>query len=143
MVSRNRVLHIQYIVYQSISRLNEEYIVFPSAANQNNVMQDFYKIANFPGVIEAIDCTHIKILVRSMKNRERFRNRKLFMSINVQVICDANLFIANLFARWPGSVHDSRIFNNSEIRAKFENNQFNGWLLGDNGYACKSYYTFY
>lgn len=48
-------------------------------------------------------------------------------------------YITCLF-RWPGSVHDSTIFDNSFIRAKFENNEFGKtFLLGDGGYPCRSY----
>lgn len=60
--------------------------------------------------------------------------------MNVQVICDADMYITNIVARWPGSTHDSHIFNNSVIKNKFENGEHEGfWLLGDKGYALKSY----
>lgn len=39
-------------------------------------------------------------------------------------------------ARWPGSTHDSTIFNNSRIKANFEEGAYDdGLLLGDAGYA--------
>ncbi|KAJ8978100.1 hypothetical protein NQ317_018966 [Molorchus minor] len=34
---------------------------------------------------------------------ENFRNRKEYYSFNVQTICDANLCIRDIVARWPGS----------------------------------------
>jgi len=41
---------------------------------------------------------------------------------------------------WPGSVHDSTIFDNSLLRAQFENHEFgDALLLGDGGYACRNY----
>lgn len=58
----------------------------------------------------------------------------------MQAVCNANLEITDIVARWPGSAHDSNIFNNSRIKARFENNEFQDYvLLGDSGYGCKSY----
>lgn len=53
-----------------------------------------------------------------------------------KVVCGADCRITNIVARWRGSTHDSRIFNESQIKARFNNNEFRGILLGDNGYAC-------
>lgn len=48
--------------------------------------------------------------------------------------------ITDIVARWPGSAHDSNIFNNSRIKIRFENGEFGDyWLLGDSGYGVKSY----
>lgn len=57
---------------------------------------------------------------------EEFRNRKSYFSVNVQAVCDANLFLMNVVARWPGSAHDATIFNNSVLRgnSKYINYNF-------------------
>lgn len=71
---------------------------------------------------------------------ELYRNRKGYFSINVQVVCNADLKIIDIVARWYGSTHDTTIFNNSRLRASFEAGKFNnGLLLGDAGYPVKSY----
>lgn len=57
----------------------------------------------------------------------------------LQVIGDADLNIRNIVARWPGSTHDSRIFDNSEIAARFERNEIAGILIGDSGYPLRQY----
>ena len=41
--------------------------------------------------------------------------------------------------RWPGSTHNSQIFDNSALCAKFEHNDVEGILLGDGVYPCCHY----
>lgn len=57
----------------------------------------------------------------------------------MQVTCDANLCIRDIVARWRGSTHDSRIFNESSLKTRFEDGEFRGRLLGDSGYKLESY----
>lgn len=83
-----------------------------------------------------IDCTHIQIQSPGGNNAELFRNRKGVFSINIQAICDPNFFFTDIVIRLYGSCHDSRIFDNSVIKDKLENNEAPGILLGDAGYAC-------
>lgn len=47
--------------------------------------------------------------------------------------------ITHIVARWPGSTHDSRIFDNSQLCALLERGEMQGHLVGDNGYACHPY----
>lgn len=48
--------------------------------------------------------------------------------------------INDIVARWPGSAHDSHIFDNSRIRARLENGEFGETvLLGDSGYPLRNY----
>ncbi|KAL3195545.1 hypothetical protein MRX96_045598 [Rhipicephalus microplus] len=45
----------------------------------------------------------------------------------------------DIVAGWSGSVHDSRIFDNSRLRVLYEENRVPGVLLGDARYACQPY----
>ncbi|KAF2882683.1 hypothetical protein ILUMI_23485 [Ignelater luminosus] len=77
---------------------------------------------------------------RGGENGEVFRNRKGYFSINVQAVCDADLKIKNIDARWPGAIHDSSVWNASLLSAQFEAGEFPGCLLlGDSAYALKDY----
>ncbi|XP_019699684.1 putative nuclease HARBI1 [Harpegnathos saltator] len=55
------------------------------------------------------------------------------------VVCDAQRRILDIVARWRGSAHDSRIWNSSRLKEKFEERRMTGILLGDAGYPCRPY----
>ena len=65
-------------------------------------------------VIGAIDCTHIAIKEPS-HDEFVYVNRKHFHSINVQIICDAQMQLTDIVARWPGSMHNFYILSNSIV----------------------------
>jgi hypothetical protein len=71
------------------------------------VKDGFLEKFNFPNVIRAIDCTHIAIVSPPNQNPNQpalaYFNRKGFYSINVQAICDSNLKIFAVNARFPGA----------------------------------------
>lgn len=139
-IHKSTVGRIIHRVTHQICRLRNDFIKMPLGEELSSTIVGFYSIAGFPRVVGALDCTHIKIKSPGGNNAELFRNRKQFFSINVQVVCDSNLKILDIIARWPGSVHDSTIFNNSPLCAAMENNAYgNTFLLGDSGYPCKPY----
>lgn len=51
-------------------------------------------------------------------------------------MCDAKLQIRDIDARWHGSTHDSTVYHNSFLRARLDNNEIHGHLLGDSAYPC-------
>ena len=140
-LDKSTVCRIIHQVSNAIASLSPQIIKLPSAKReQREVMEDFYRISRFPGVIGALYCTHVRIQSPGGENGELFRNRKGYFSMNVQTVSDSNLFIRDIVARWPGSTHDSTIFHESRLRARLETREIaDGYLLGDGGYPCKSY----
>lgn len=115
----------------SIARLYPQFVKMLSQNELVKAQTAFYHISSFPRVIGCVDGTHIRIQSPGGEDPEVFRNRKGYFSINVQAACDSDLKLLDVVARWPGSTHDSTIFNNSRLRRRFENNEFpNSILLG-------------
>ncbi|KAK3871987.1 hypothetical protein Pcinc_014581 [Petrolisthes cinctipes] len=115
------------------------YIQFPTQENDIRQTQaTFREIANFPGVVGAIDGTHIRIVAPKEYEAE-YINRKNYHSINVQVVFDASYKILDVVANWPGSVHDSRIWSECGLKEDFERGFLPGGchLIGDSGYPCQ------
>lgn len=129
-----RVIHK---VSRAIAKQKRQFLSIPG--NLADVKRKFYDVGNFPGVIGAIDCTHVRVICPNKENAMAFVNRKQFYSINVQAVCDSDAFITNIVARWPGSTHNSRIFENSNIAEKLRDGVLFGILLSDSGYACRAY----
>ncbi|CAK1587654.1 unnamed protein product [Parnassius mnemosyne] len=143
------IFHIeQPTVHRIVHRVTEKkanmrslFINMPTAEERLEVANDFYAIAGFPRVIDPRSkMIPIKINSPGGAQSESFRNRKGYFFLNVQMVCDAKLRIRNIIARWPGSVHDSTIFNESPLCAQLERGDFTTMvLLGDSGYPCRPY----
>jgi hypothetical protein len=71
-------------------------------------------------VIGVIDGTHIPIQSPGGPRAEIYRNRKTYFSLNVQIVGGPQLEILDIVVHWPGSTHDSRIFENSSVKLRFQ-----------------------
>ncbi|KAJ0177700.1 hypothetical protein K1T71_006573 [Dendrolimus kikuchii] len=91
-----------------------------------------------PGILGCIDCTHIAI-VRSVENEERFYSRKQYHSLNVQLVCDADMQITSVDASYGGSTHDAFIWNAHPVKSHLEHINESTWLLGDSGYPLRKF----
>jgi nuclease HARBI1 len=96
----------------------------------------FIFIGGFPSVCGLVDGTLINI--DAPKNNEsNYIDRHGKHSLNVMMICGPEMQFFAVNARWPGSVHDSRVLRTSFVHDKFED----GWrpfedavILGKNIY---------
>ncbi len=107
---------VSVVVQDFCSALNTtKHVHFPSTlAECRQVAIEFFDIGGLPRVVGAIDGTHIAIR-RPCINEHVFVNRKRFHSLNVQAVCDAKMRFTNVVIKWPGSAHDSFIWNNCAL----------------------------
>ncbi|XP_031358778.1 putative nuclease HARBI1 [Photinus pyralis] len=71
------------------------------------------------------------------------QGRRVTKIPSVVRICDSDLNIMSINARFPGSVHDSAIWMMSGVkqimRDAYENGDRSSWLLGDSGYPLEPF----
>ena len=71
----------------ALAHKQNEFILWPSPAELQEVKRGFYDKGGFPGVIGCVDGTHVRIQA-PRANKNDFMNRKGFHSINVQAVCN-------------------------------------------------------
>ena len=75
------------------------------------------------GMIQAFGCidrAHIPIK-RPRTDSQNYFNFKQLFSLNVQTICDSQGSFMDVECKWPGSVHDAKVFSNSYVCQSLQN----------------------
>nr|CAH7713996.1 unnamed protein product [Callosobruchus chinensis] len=117
-------------VIAAIARTRPYHVTIPqSGLELLRTSTDFYQISGFPKMNGCMDGTHKRLQSPEGRDADVFRNRKGYFSINTQVVDNKKLKIMDVVTRWPGSVHDQTVFNNSRIKARFQNNEFEDNVL--------------
>ena len=117
-------------------------IMWPTQDRVKVIMEGFRQHKGMPGVIGAIDGSHIAIKA-PQECPENYVNRKGFYSVVLQGISDHEMRFIDCYTGWPGSVHDARVLKNSDFFAgvkngiKFTNN--NCYILGDCAYPLETW----
>ncbi|CAH2018595.1 unnamed protein product [Acanthoscelides obtectus] len=126
---------VDRVVNSTVAQSNE-WIKFSTTNHElmeaKRIWQSMYI---FPTAIGVIDCTHIGIL-KPNRHRDEYMNRKGTPTLNVRATCDAGEMFTSADVSWPGSVHYSRTWRNSQTRSQLIN-KANVMLLGDNGYGIE------
>lgn len=133
--------YINNITRVIVRHITPKYVRFPQTEEERRLTKaKFERKFNVPGTLGLVDGTHAATAAMPHNIEHAFMNRKFYHSINAQIVCDSDMIITSVNARYPGSTHDSFIFNNSRIYTILEaiNNeqqdQWN-WLIGDSAYG--------
>ena len=132
--------------------LSPEYLHLPSTKEEM-----YSKVAEFEtkfGMVQAFGCidgTHIPIR-RPVTDSQDYINYKQFYSLNVQAVCDCRGIFLDVDCRWPGSVHDAKVFSNSYVHKRLRQGKrfsYNSllpgyekvpnYLIGDPAYPLTPY----
>ncbi|XP_024875155.1 putative nuclease HARBI1 isoform X1 [Temnothorax curvispinosus] len=125
-------------VTQFIMTLAPNVIRYPTAVEKEESATYFLQEKGFPGVIGAIDGSHIRI-DKPMEDPDSYINRKSYFSIHMQGTVNHKMKFIDVFIGYPGSVHDARVLKNSTIYADLRQLCGDNYiLLGDSAYPCLS-----
>ncbi|CAB4037251.1 Hypothetical predicted protein [Paramuricea clavata] len=107
--------------------LLQNVIKWPTGEALKSVLKGFKEEWQFPQCAGAIDGTHVPIAAPS-EYPSNYYNRKCFYSIIMQAVVDHAYRFIDIYIKWPGKVHDARVFSNSSLFHKGQQGQlFPNW----------------
>lgn len=118
--------------------LSHLFIKWPKGDEVRESAEKFYEKKRIPGIIGAIDCTHIRIR-KPGENAVDYFNKKKFYSLSVQAVVNSEKKFIDVMCAEPGSLHDSRVLRRSNLFRRTQNNVHevfpnNTLLIGDSAY---------
>ena len=115
-ISKATVCRTVHRVANVLAGAFHRYVKLERRADAEVTKAKFYAMAGFSNVIGCIDCTHIRIS-GPHQNEHEYVNRKGVHSINVQLVCNADLSIMNAEVKWPGESIPAKL--SSKLKPKF------------------------
>ena len=98
--------------------LGPEMIKFPNTIDDvKHAVSKFESKFGFPQVLGCVDGTHIPIK-QPIENPHDYFCYKMKYSLNCQAICNENGTFIDVELKWPGSVHDARVYSNSNVNKR-------------------------
>jgi len=149
-----------YKVTRAICHVFHNFCTFPNTIEGlREISAGFYKRGalqgghGIPQIVGAVDGTHVVIRNPIEADGAHF-NRKGYTSLNVHAICDHKGRFFDVFTGSPGSMHDSRVMENSPFarelsgrlgrlfwsgRSLINGVQVPFQIIADSAYPCKTF----
>ena len=105
---------VQEVCKEIVHVLMPKYIKWPKGDEIQDIVDVFEHKWGYPQCGGAIDGSHIPIIAPQQFHTDFF-NRKGWHSIILQGVVDGKYRFMDITVGWPGSVHDARVFTNSDI----------------------------
>lgn len=119
------------MVVEELLKLTGEFIRFPeTTAEVASAKADFMAKLQMPDIVCAIDGAHVAI-VKPTTDAHLYCNSNAHYSLHVLAACDANQLFVFGDANYPGSVHESEIW---QMTAVDEWMSADAFMLGDSAF---------
>ena len=102
--------------------LGPKFLHFKNTGEMRRKVSEFEIKFGMTQAYGCIDGTHIP-LIRPPQNSQDYFCYKQYFSLNIQTICDSKGYFMDVECKWPGSVHDAKMFANSSINHKMKTGQ--------------------
>src|SRR5688572_24257656 len=118
--------------------LSNRFLCWPNSAERGQIR--YHMEESLPGCIGFIDGSQIPLEEKPVDDPESYFNRNKRYAIQLQCVVSPDKRIMNMFAKFPGSVHDARVFASSNIGQSTQNYLTEGeWICGDSAYRNTNY----
>ena len=143
-IGRSTVTCILRDVVHAINETLAHVLTWRRGDRLRQTQENFYDLYSLPGVVGAIDGTHISISKPQIVPADYFYFKSGGYTLNCQAIVDSQKRFMDLYLGMPGSTNDSRMLRRSSLYASAMHNNlfdeqyrvqgFSPYLLGDLGY---------
>jgi len=116
--SEAAVCRLVYKTINEINMLSSNAIKWPSDLDATS--SDFFKIANFPGIIGSIDAVHL-VARAPEKLHDEYRNARGKHTIILLAVCDAFRKFTYVSVGYPGTYSDCKCLDSTDLGTNLEN----------------------
>lgn len=124
-------------VFSAVLNRRKQFLFWPDAEERRSIVSSTFH--EMPHCVGYVDGTEVKLTDAPGDDPDAYLSRKQVHSIKVQIVCDYKYRIRQITAGYPGSVHDSRIYNQCKLSLNpasfFSSNEY---ILGDSAYKLTS-----
>ena len=122
-------------IIQALLSLEKDVVSWPNKTERKAIKDRIKDQHGFPNCTGYVDGTLIGLGFKPSRSGEDYFTRKGTYAINAMIVCDDQKRIRHVFAGFPGSAHDQRVFSYSKLAAEstkfFANTEY---LLADCAY---------
>lgn len=142
-LAKSTLSTIFFRIIDFLNHIANKFVNFPDSSRKMESKNYFEIQSGLKGVVGAIDGTYVPCRV-SADQKKAYTNRKMFTAVTLQAICDHKMKYIDCFVGYPSSVHDNRIFRNSDIYKNVQQNinlyfDPDERILGDKAYPIESW----